>query len=296
MRSEDADIDRSLIGGGDASPVEASMPGAEAVEGFRRTVRTHQQENSRRMAWRETRDPWAILVSEVMLQQTQVSRVQVKFEEWFDAFPDLRSVAAAPLSLVIERWQGLGYNRRAMWLKRSAEMIVERFGGEVPGDVVSLRELPGVGAATAAAVMNYAWGVPVPFIETNVRAVILHHFFAGASGVPDSQVMPIVSATWDLEEPRDWGYALMDYGTHLKRTLENPSRRSRHHARQTPFEGSRRQRRARLLRAVLERPGSDTETLASASGEDAAAVHEILEELAEEGFIALEDDLWRIRD
>jgi A/G-specific adenine glycosylase len=195
---------------------------------------------------------------------------------------------------VLELWQGLGYNRRALALKRAAEMASERFGGTFPADEALLRTLPGIGPTTAAAVLDYAFRIPAPFIETNVRAVFLHHFFADADDVPDSALAPLVRATWDADDPRGWGYALMDYAVQLKRTLPNPSRRSRHHTRQSPFEGSRRQKRARLLRAVLGEPGAPAETYAEVAGIDVAQASELLEELAREGFVVAEGGVWSV--
>jgi A/G-specific adenine glycosylase len=203
-------------------------------------------------------------------------------------------LAAAPLSAVLERWQGLGYNRRAVALKRAAEEVVERFGGVIPGDLAALRSLPGVGPTTAAAVMNYAFCRPAPFIETNVRAVFLHHFFPDADGVPDAALMPLVEATWDLEDPRGWGYALMDYGVSLKRSGANPSRRSSHHVRQSPFAGSKRQKRAALLRAVLGEPGGPGEAYAEAVGVAPAEADGLLDELAAEGFLARDGECWSV--
>jgi A/G-specific adenine glycosylase len=252
--------------------------------------------NRREMPWRDVDDPYAVLVSEVMLQQTQVARVMDRYPEWLDTFPDLDALAAAPLSVVLERWQGLGYNRRAIALKRAAEAVVEQFAGEMPRDLAGLRSLPGVGPTTAAAVINYAFRQPTPFIETNVRAVFLHHFFADATDVPDPALAPLVDETWDVDNPRSWGYALMDYGTHLKRTTANPSRRSRHHVRQSPFEGSRRQGRARLLRAVLAEPGETGDAYSVSTGIAPGEAAALLEELASEGFLACERGRWTVAD
>lgn len=246
------------------------------------------------MPWRDIDDPYAVLVSEVMLQQTQVTRVEPLYRAWMDAFPTVDALAAAPLALVLERWQGLGYNRRAVALKRAAEQIVEEHGGRIPCDVAALRRLPGIGPTTAAAVVNYAFRVPAPFIETNVRAVVLHHFFADADGVHDRDLMPVIEATWDTDDPRAWGYALMDYGTYLKRTMPNPSRRSRHHARQSRFEGSRRQKRASLLRAVLADPGRPTDAYAEETGLAVDVARDVLEELQREGFVRSADDVWGV--
>lgn len=272
------------------------LPSDDSLTDFRADVWAFYRANRREMPWRDIDDPYAVLVSEVMLQQTQVSRVMDRWTAWLDLFPDVRALAAAPLSVVLSAWQGLGYNRRAVALKRSAERIVEEFGGEVPRDPRSLRTLPGIGPTTAAAVVNYAFREPMPFIETNVRAVFLHHFFADAADVPDAALMPLVEATWDREDPRGWGYALMDYGVHLKRTAANPSRRSRHHVRQSAFEGSRRQKRAHLLRAVLAQPGLTVDAYADEAGVEVRDAIELLEELAREGFLTGDAGVWSVPD
>ncbi len=271
-----------------------NLPPGRDLDAFRAEVWAHYRANGREMPWRGVDDPYAVLVSEVMLQQTQVARVLERYPEWLAAFPTLDALAAAPLAAVLERWQGLGYNRRALALKKTAEIAAERFGGALPSDEALLRTFPGIGPTTAAAIMDYAFQVPAPFIETNVRAVFLHRFFADADDVPDSVLRPIVEATWDHDDPRGWGYALMDFGVHLKSTVTNPSRRSRHHTRQSRFEGSKRQMRARLLRAVLARPGlcaEDYATDVDAAAEDALG---LLEELAGEGFLACEDGTWSV--
>ncbi|MDO8962869.1 MAG: A/G-specific adenine glycosylase [Coriobacteriia bacterium] len=259
------------------------FPGEPA---FREMVRARGVDLYRDMPWRHVDDPYAVLVSEVMLQQTQVPRVIPKYREWMVDFPTLDALAAAPLACVLERWQGLGYNRRALALKRAAEQVSLESGGVLPSDPMALRVLPGIGPATAAAVANYAFRVPTPFIETNVRAVYLHHLFADADGVSDRDLRPVVERTWDRDDPRGWGYALMDYGSWLKRAFPNPSRRSSHHTRQSPFEGSRRQKRARLLRAVMDGPGATAAEYAVEIGLGEPFVLELLEELEGEGFLS----------
>jgi len=246
------------------------------------------------MPWRGVDDAYGVLVSEVMLQQTQVARVTDRWGEWMTAFPTIDALAAAPLALVLERWQGLGYNRRAMAFKRCAEEVAARFAGVLPADPALLATLPGIGPATAGAVACYAYRMPVPFIETNVRAALLHAFFAGSDDVPDRALAPIAEAVWDRDDPREWGYALTDYGAHLKRTLPNPSRRSRHHTRQSRFEGSRRQKRAALLRAVLGSPGSPADAYAEGTGIAVAEALELLETLAAEGFLLRSGEGWSV--
>jgi A/G-specific adenine glycosylase len=262
---------------------------------FVRRVGEHYDAHARDdLPWRATRDPYRVLISEVMLQQTQVLRVLPKYAEFLEAFPDVSALADAPLSDVLRVWQGLGYNRRALALKRAAETIVAEHGGRVPDTLEGLTALPGIGHATAAQILSFAFGVGVPFIETNVRSVYLHEFFGDAEGVPDSAILPLVAATLDHERPREWFWALMDYGTHLKATLPNPSRRSRHHVRQGRFEGSERQLRGRLLASLTERPGRTADELAASAGFEPARVATALAALQSEGFVSSEGGRWRI--
>ena len=280
---------------GAADGGRTSALSAEEISAFRERVLGYWREHGRHdLPWRLTRDPYAVLVSEVMLQQTQVARVVPHFERWMEAFPTPDALAAAPLEAVLEYWQGLGYNRRAVALTRAAEQIARDHGGEVPRDYDTLLGLPGVGPATAAAVLAFAYGEARPYVETNIRSVYLHEFFADAADVPDAAILPLVEATLDRDDPRTWYYALMDYGVHLKRTGPNPSRRSRHHTRQSAFEGSHRQLRARIVRAVMAAPGTTAPELAEETGADTAGVDRALEALVAEGFFAEEGGRYRI--
>ncbi len=260
-----------------------------AYQEFRNLVLGHYGEAGRDLPWRRTEDPYAILVSEVMLQQTQVPRVVPKYEAFLRAFPDVGSLATASLADVLAAWSGLGYNRRAKALRTAAGIIVAEHGGRVPGTLEGLTALPGIGYATAAQILAFAFGIALPFIETNVRTVYLHEFFGDAVDVPDAAIMPLVEATLDRGDPRTWYYALMDYGTHLKATVPNPSRRSAHHTRQSRFEGSDRQLRGALLRELTARPGQNATELADATGFDPLRVEGILAALRAEGFLSEED-------
>ncbi len=259
-----------------------------------RVLAFHAEEGRHDLPWRLTRDPYAVLVSEVMLQQTQVARVAPRYAEWLGRFPDVRALADAPLEAVLRAWQGLGYNRRAVALQRAARTIAEEHAGEVPSAREALLALPGVGPATAAGIRAFAFGLPDLYLETNVRAVFLHEFFADATDVPDSAIVPLLEATLDREDPRTWYWALLDYGAHLKRALPNPSRRSRHHTRQSPFEGSHRQLRARVLRAVLDAPDATADEIAVDLGADPAEVERALGELAAEGFLGEANGRFRV--
>jgi len=187
-----------------------------------------------------------------MLQQTQVPRVIPKYGAFLERFPDCAALASAPVAEVVRSWQGLGYNRRALALHRAADIIVSKHGGQVPSDPAELLRLPGVGVATVGSVCAFAYDRALPFIETNIRAAFIHFFFQGCGSVRDADILPLVEATLDHEHPRDWYYALMDYGVSVKKAHRNPCRRSRHHSVQSRFIGSRRQLRAKILRVLLE--------------------------------------------
>lgn len=254
----------------------------------------------RELPWRNIDDAYAVLVSEVMLQQTQVSRVLKHWERFMGLFPTLDALAAADTALVLEQWQGLGYNRRALALKRTAELCSEQNGGMLPRTCDELVKLPGIGAATAAGVTAFAYNEPAVYIETNVRTVFLHELFPDAESVSDKELTPYVRATCPADRPRAWYYALLDWGAHLKQITVNPSRRSAHYARQSAFEGSRRQKRAEMLRCVLSAPGMEVDELfakldevereAGRAGVDRAEYESILADMVSEGFFRRSGD------
>jgi len=258
----------------------------EAVTLFRQIVYDHYRRHGRTLSWRKTHDPYAILVSEIMLQQTQVDRVAGKYEAFLSAFPDFSSLAAAPLDAVLAAWQGLGYNRRALNLKRCAEAVMAEHGGTLPSSIAGLEKLPGIGHYSARAVAAFAFSIPSVFIETNIRTVFIYHFFHGTEKVHDRDIAPLVEGILDQSNPREWYYALMDYGVHLKRLHGNPSRRSAHHAIQTPFRGSNRELRSLILKAMLDKPGITLQELETFLDKPQGAVLKNLKQMEAEGFIA----------
>ena len=306
----------------------------------------------RDLPWRRTYDPYAIWISEVMLQQTQVSRVDGRWQRWLERFPTVDALAAAAPSDVLEEWQGLGYNRRALSVHRAAQAISEA-GGVFPQDPKELVKLPGIGPATAAGIRAFAFNLHGVYLETNVRTVFLHELYPQAEGVPDSELVPLVELTCPASvadavnadradsaanvvdadgaanvvdadsasnvvdadsaandataelTPRSWYYALLDYGAYLKKTIPNPSRRSKSHVKQSRFEGSHRQKRAELLRVLLahkDEGGAVFETLhqelcqievnAERETLDEQVTLGLLEELAKEGFCQKNNEYW----
>jgi A/G-specific adenine glycosylase len=266
---------------------------------FTAAVWENHRRNRRDLPWRRTRDPYEILVSEVMLQQTQVARVQVKYGQFLASFPNVRALAAAAAADVLVAWSGLGYNRRALSLHQTAKMVVDRQGGRIPSSPEELRRLPGIGPATAAAVCVFAFGRPHAFIETNIRAAFIHFFFRESLSVSDVDIFPLVEKTMDRDDPREWFYALMDYGVWVKKVYGNPNRRSKDHVVQSRFAGSRREVRARALEALLAlAPATATAETVHAMlpdpSRDLDELVSVLDDLAGEGFLRKEEDGYRI--
>lgn len=213
-------------------------------EEFQRLLRQQGEELYRDMPWRQDTRPYYILVSELMLQQTQVDRVIPKFEAFISTFPTEHALAEASLADVLRLWQGLGYNRRARFLHEAAKMIVSR--GSFPATVEGLISLPGVGKNTAGAIMAYAFNEPAYFIETNVRAVYIHHFFTDHDLVDDTAIHTLLEQTLDHQDPRHFYWSLMDYGSWLKRQGVRPGRSS-HYKKQSPLKGSVREVRGQII-------------------------------------------------
>lgn len=224
-----------------------------------------------------------------MLQQTQVSRVLVKYAEWLSVFPDMAALAGASVADVTRAWQGLGYNRRGLWLRHAAQMIVADYGGILPRDPAELVKLPGIGPNTAGSVAAFAYDEPVVFIETNIRRVFLHEFFADREDVSDKELMPLIAKALDTDSPREWYWALMDYGADLARRVENPNRRSKHYAVQSKFEGSLRQVRGEVLRQLLS-GGRRLEEFEIAD----ERLPMVLEALQRDGFIRKQGQRWQL--
>jgi A/G-specific adenine glycosylase len=228
-------------------------------------------EHGRALPWRRTRDPYAVLVSEVMLQQTQVARVAPRYLAWLERWPSVESLAAASTAEVIREWQGLGYNRRALNLHRAARRIA---AGGWPDD---LTELPGVGRYTADAVGRFAHGLPMLPVDTNVRRVLERT--RGQFGPESAHALMDLGATICLARVPRCGVCPLAGRCPSRGRRYEPARK------QSRFEGSFRQRRARTLRLVAERPrrvaGLDHEAVEALRSDGLVEIHGASVRLAE---------------
>lgn len=252
---------------------------------FQRLLRQMGEELYRDMPWRQDTRPYYVLVSELMLQQTQVDRVIPKFEAFIEAFPDEQRLAQASLADVLKLWQGLGYNRRAKFLHEAAKKVVAL--GAFPNDEAGLIALPGVGKNTAGAIMAYAFNQPALFIETNVRAVYIHHFFSDSDMVDDKDIRTVLEQTIDASDPRHFYWALMDYGSYLKKQGVRPAR-SRHYKKQSPLKGSVREVRGQIIAILSE--GTTTMPLLAVRYDGDERFTQALDGLIADGLVMLDDD------
>ena len=252
---------------------------------FRNIVYVHYKRYARSFPWRKTRDPYKILVSETMLQQTGVERVVQKYRAFLKRFPTIRALARVPLKEVLKEWQGLGYNRRAKLLRDAAKAIVAEYQGKFPKNEKILESLPGIGPYTARAVMAFAFNKPVVFIETNIRTVFLHHFFKNRTTISDSEILPYMVKMLDKKNPRKWYSALMDYGASLKKFGVRLNAKSAHYTKQSKFEGSIRQLRGRILKMALEKGKVNIKKLAKEMKKPPAQVRAATGVLRREGLL-----------
>ena len=199
------------------------------VEEFKNIINSWYLFNRRDLPWRKTFDPYSILVSEIMLQQTQVSRVLNFYDKFLNTYPNFSSLAGADNKKLFELWNGLGYWKRALNLRKIAEIIQVKYGGVFPNDIDILKTLPGVGEYTSAALKCFIYNYPIAFVETNIRKVLKHFFFPDIENIPDKQIYRIADLVLDRNNPREWNYALMDYGSselRLRKVSRNAKKES----------------------------------------------------------------------
>lgn len=261
------------------------------IPAFRRLVFAHYQKHGRHeLPWRKTQDPYRILVSEVMLQQTQVERVIPFYTTFIRQFPTAGKLAKAPLGSVLTAWQGLGYNRRAKMLREAAG----KMSAKKRVSVAELEALPGVGPYTARAVAAFAYNEDGIFIETNIRTVVIHHFFPKRKNISDADIEKILRAAFPKGKARDWYSALMDYGAYLKRSGISHNARSRSYAKQSAFKGSLREARGAILRTLAKGPSARATLLALLGTEREDQLAQALHALLSEGFVEARAGRYRL--
>jgi A/G-specific adenine glycosylase len=252
---------------------------------FRQLIWDYYGANRRDFPWRYIENPYYIVVSEIMLQQTQTYRVEPKFRFFVNQFPSWQLLASASWPEVLLALQGIGYNSRAKRLHEIAKRICGDFNGNVPNDPKILETFSGIGPNTAGSICAFAFNRPTLFIETNIRAVFIYHFFPGKEKISDKLILPLVQATLDYADARSWYYALMDYGVYLKQKVRNPTRRSAHYTAQTKFEGSDRQIRSTILKILLARGPLKKDEIVVLIDHEKERVMGIIEDLCHEKLI-----------
>ncbi len=259
--------------------------GTQALDAFKKIIKHYYANKRRPFAWRDVITPYRVVVSEIMLQQTQTDRVAQKFEPFIAEFPTFQALAQAPFHDIVRMWKGLGYNRRALALQKIAQRVTTDHSGNLPPVPNILETFPGIGKATARSITTFAFNVPTTFIETNIRTVFIYFFLKDRLDVHDKELEPLVAATVDQLNPREWYYALMDYGVMLKKTVGNVSRLSAHYTKQSKFEGSDRQIRGMILQALLDHQALTETALVATLQKEENRVRKMVSDLSAEGII-----------
>lgn len=264
---------------------------AEKIKQFQKKVLSFYQRNKRILPWRKTTDPYRILVSEFMLQQTQVSRVLSYYRQWINRWPTVNAIAAASLSDILQAWIGLGYNTRAVNLHRAARIIVEKFNGDVLEAMKHYKGIPGIGRYTSQAVQIFSTNADLVTVDTNIRRIFIQEF-ALPPDVVEKDLWKLAEECLPRGKSRIWHNALMDYGAlHLtaRKTGIKPK------TRQSRFESSDRQIRARILRYILKDklPASELETLLEI---EQKRLISILEKMISEGIITKRNNRYQVNE
>lgn len=264
------------------------------IRNFQEKIYNFYGNNKRIFPWRETKNSYYILVSEIMLQQTQTFRVLPKYISFLEKFPTIHDLAKSDLHSVLTLWQGLGYNRRAKYLLETAKMLIKEHAGIIPNDHEYLKALPGIGPYTAAAICTFTFNEPLLFLETNIRAVFLHEFFKHEEiKIKDTQILPYLEATLDTKNAKDWYYALMDYGAFLKSTEKNPTKKSTTYAKQSKFHGSKRKIRGIIIKLLIEKDSLTLENILKSIAD--SRTESVVSDLLREEFIEIKEGVVSIK-
>jgi len=253
------------------------------IRRFRRKVLDFYRKRSRDLPFRHTTDPYHITVCEVMLHQTQVDRVLPRYRAWVERWPDWHSLAAADRRQVLAAWSGLGYNRRALYLRDIARIVVHDYGGELPDDYNALCRLPGIGPYTANAILIFVFNRRAVAIDTNVRRVLIHELHL-SPGISPRHLEEIARLVLPTGEVATWHHALMDYSAMvLPRRLPSAPARSK----QSTFRGSLRQVRGEIVRQLTRKTRVKTTTVAQALHQGEPVVRRAARALEREGMVAV---------
>jgi A/G-specific adenine glycosylase len=264
---------------------------AEKIRRFQKKIFSFYEKNKRDLPWRKTADPYKILLSEFMLQQTQVTRVVFYYNKWLRKWPTIHALASASLPEVLEMWMGMGYNTRAVNLHRTARKIIADFHGDVLQAMKQYKELPGIGRYTSQAVQIFSTNADLVTVDTNIRRILISEFSL-PSKMPDKLLWSMAEQCLPLGKSRDWHNALMDYGSlHLtaKKTGIKPK------TRQTHFEGSNRQIRAKILRCLLQKTMSLSELEKTIKIEQ-KRLRPILEKMMDENIIIKRNATYQLKE
>jgi A/G-specific adenine glycosylase len=262
---------------------------------FRNIVWKYYAEHGRHtLPWRKSYNPYKVLISEMMLQQTQVERVIPYFKAWMKKYPSVRALAKAPLADVLRQWQGLGYNRRAKFLHGAAKEIVATYNGKIPEDAAILESIWGIGSYTARAIVTFAYNHDAIVLETNTRTAITHHFFADRESVSDEDVSHMLKKVLPHGRSREWYSALMDYGAYLKRSGVRINAKSKGYSKQSTFKGSGRKARGALLRHLTKGPEGKMKLMKLLPNERKDQLEEQLQKLVKEGMVERSRSVYRL--
>jgi A/G-specific adenine glycosylase len=257
------------------------------AKAFQDIVWRHFREEGRHFSWRKNNNlsAYKIWVSEIMLQQTQTSRVEEKIKPFLRKFPSAKKLSEAGQGAVLAEWVGLGYNRRALNLWKGAKYVRDELNGRIPKTVEELEKIQGIGHYTARAVATFAFDQRHAFVETNIRTVYFNHFFKGQENVTDKEILEMVEKTLPEENFREWYWALMDYGVWLKGQGKGMNSKSRHYTKQSKFEGSDRQIRAAIVRYLAKQGKTSVDNLVKNLDFDGDRIEEQIQKQYEEGMI-----------
>ena len=261
----------------------------DIIDNFRKIICNYFKQYGRNFPFRNVINPYYVLISEIMLQQTQTNRVSQKFLEFIKKYPDFYSLANASNENILKIWQGLGYNRRALALKIIAKKVIEEYNDILPDSIDVLKTFPQIGNNTASSIVTFAYNKPTYFIETNIRRVYIYFFFPNKLKIDDKDIMEILKNTIDINNPRKWYYALMDYGVMLKKSHPELHKRSKHYKKQSKFKGSNRQIRGLIIKRLLEEKKMIKEELIKILGFSEKRTINIIKQLEDEGFLIIKD-------